>query len=121
VSVRPGPSSEFADRPGGGLGTAGRVRTLEGARPRVRAQGRHPEDRTPACGSARVYVYVDPGVYLEAVLPLITEALSVIMDATPVETLSGVDAATLSHGPPDDDDLFRPAVRQRLRLLAGLA
>jgi hypothetical protein len=67
-----------------------------------------------------VYVYVDPGVYLEAVLPLITEALSVIMDATPVETLSGVDAATLSQGPPDDD-LFRPAVRQRLRLLAGLA
>ena len=70
--------------------------------------------------SPRGDAYVDAGVYVEATLPLVTEALNAIMDATPVERLSGVDVAHLTRGPPDHE-VFHPAMRCRLRLLAGLA
>jgi hypothetical protein len=69
--------------------------------------------------STRGDLYVDPGAFVEATLPLVTDALNAIMDATPVETLSDVDPSALLLGPPNDER-FHPARRRRLRLLAGL-
>jgi hypothetical protein len=71
-------------------------------------------------GGTREYqvTYVEPGVYVEAIFPRVAEAMNAIMDATPVDTLPGVDAATLLRPPTDDDE--RAATRRRIRLLAGL-
>lgn len=68
-------------------------------------------------------LHLDPGRYLEALFPRVIETLNAIMDATPVEAMQGVNAADLMAGPPDEDtdsNYFRPVVRRRLRLLAGL-
>jgi hypothetical protein len=70
------------------------------------------------------HLYIHPGTYVEGVLPLAFAALNEIMDTTPVEQLSGVDPAELSQGPPNEEtheNIFHPAIRRRLRLLAGLA
>jgi hypothetical protein len=69
-------------------------------------------------------LFVHPGTYVEAVLPLALAALNEIMEGTPVEQLSGVGPGELMEGPPAGnaaDDLFNPAMGRRLRLLAGLA
>lgn len=63
-------------------------------------------------------MYVEPGVYVEAVFPLVAQAMNAIMDATPVDTLPGVDAAMLLRPPTNDEG--RAATRGRIRLLAGL-
>jgi hypothetical protein len=50
-------------------------------------------------------------------------ALNKIMEATPIEELDGVVAAELSTQPPSEEtynNIFAPAIRRRLRLLAGL-
>jgi hypothetical protein len=65
-------------------------------------------------------LYVDPGVYAEAVIPRVGDALNAIMDATPVETLAGVNPEELPAGPPDDDGVFSRAIRKRVRMLSGI-
>ena len=65
-------------------------------------------------------LYVEPGVYAEAVIPRAADALNAIMDATPVETLAGVNPGELPAGPPDDDGVFSPAIRKRVRMLGGI-
>jgi hypothetical protein len=64
-------------------------------------------------------LYVDLGVYVDAVLPPVADALNAIMDETRVERLPGVDATKLSAGPPNEG-IFRPEMRGRVRVLAGL-
>jgi hypothetical protein len=66
----------------------------------------------------RQVTYVEPGVYVEAVFPLVARAMNAIMDATPVDKLPGVDAGTLLRPPKNDEG--RAATRARIRLLAGL-
>jgi hypothetical protein len=63
----------------------------------------------------------EPGVYLEKVLPSVLAAINAIMDATPVETLPGVDKTKLTLTPPGDQDVFRAHTRERIRLLSGVA
>lgn len=63
--------------------------------------------------------YVEPGVYIEAILPLVAEAINAIMDATPVETLPGVNAANLLSVSASEQD-HRAQTRSRIRLLAGI-
>lgn len=63
--------------------------------------------------------YVEPGVYVEAIFPLVMEAMNALMDATPVENLPGVQARALMSGPPNDA-LFSPARRGRVRLFSGI-
>ena len=67
----------------------------------------------------REVTYVEPGVYIEAILPLVAEAMNAIMDATPVETLPGVNAANLLSVRTRHED-HRADTRRRIRLLAGL-
>lgn len=80
-----------------------------------------------AFGVARTdggHLYLDPGLYVEALLPRAASALNEIMDATPVEALDGVVAAALMTGPPAEEtrnNVFHPALRRRLRLLGGFA
>ncbi len=64
-------------------------------------------------------LYVEPGIYLEQILPLVLAAMNAIMDATPVEALFGVDPARLLTAPPEED-IFKAANRQRIRLLSGI-
>jgi hypothetical protein len=65
-------------------------------------------------------LYIDPGIYLEAILPRAFAALNAFMEATTVENLPGVDAANLSKGPPTDDDTFTGEIADRIRLLGGV-
>ena len=65
-------------------------------------------------------LYIDPGVYLEAILPRAFAALNALMEATTVENLPGVDAANLPTGPPTDDDTFTGEIADRIRLLGGV-
>jgi hypothetical protein len=67
----------------------------------------------------REITYVEPGVYIEAILPLVAEAMNAIMDATPVETLPGVNAANLLSVSASEGD-HRAQTRSRIRLLAGI-
>jgi hypothetical protein len=87
----------------------------------------HRQPHASAFGVERLpsqHLSVDPGCYIEALFPRALAALSAIMDATPVERLAGVDATKLMTGPPQEetfDNIFHPAIRKRLRLLAGFA
>lgn len=67
-------------------------------------------------------LYIEPGIYIEKILPPVLAAINAIMDATPVETLPGVDSSKLLTGPPQngDDGMFSAAIRQRIRLLSGI-
>lgn len=65
-------------------------------------------------------LYIDPGIYLEAVLPHAFAAINAFMEATTVENLPGVDAANLPTGPPTDDDTFTGEIADRIRLLGGV-
>jgi hypothetical protein len=66
-------------------------------------------------------LYIEPGVYIERALPPVFASINAVMDATPVETLRGVDPAKLLTGPPDyKDSMFSAANRQRIRLLSGI-
>jgi hypothetical protein len=70
------------------------------------------------------HLYLDPGSYVEALFPRALDALNQIMDETPIEDLAGVDLSRLLISPPSEDrhdNIFHPAVRRRLRLLAGFA
>lgn len=73
----------------------------------------------PGVSREQEVTYVEPGVYVEAIFPLVAEAMNAIMDATPVETLPGVDAASLLSPPPNGES-YRAETRSRIRLLAGL-
>jgi len=64
-------------------------------------------------------LYIDPGVYIEAILPSVFAALNGVMEATPVESLPGVNPAELLTAPPDDET-FNAKTRQRIRLLGGI-
>jgi hypothetical protein len=64
-------------------------------------------------------LYIDPGVYLEKILRPVLASINAIMDATQVETLSGVDPAKLLTGPPDEN-IFRTINRERIRRLSGV-
>jgi hypothetical protein len=67
-------------------------------------------------------LYIDTGIYIERILAPVVAAITAIMEATPVEILPGVDRTKLHTGPPEDDDgMFSPAKRQRIRLLSGIA
>jgi hypothetical protein len=63
---------------------------------------------------------VEPGIYIETLFPLLMSAVNAIMDATPVENLPGVQAGSLTTGPPDDAS-FSAARRRRIRLFSGVA
>jgi hypothetical protein len=63
--------------------------------------------------------YVEPGVYVEAMFPLVMGAISAVMDATPVENLPGVQASALMSGPPNDA-FFSAARLGRVRLFSGI-
>ena len=65
-------------------------------------------------------LYIDPGVYIERILPKVFDALNAIMDATPVENLTGVDPTALPTGPPTGDETFDGPTRDRIRLLGGV-
>lgn len=66
-------------------------------------------------------LYIEPGVYIERILPPVFASINAVMDVTPVETLPGVDPAKLLTGPPDDEDgMFSAANRRRVRLLGGI-
>lgn len=66
-------------------------------------------------------LYIEPGHYIERILPIVFASINAVMDATPVETLPGVDAAGLPAGPPHDEDgMFGAANRRRIRLLSGI-
>lgn len=64
-------------------------------------------------------MYVEPGVYVEAMFPRFMAAMNAVMDATPVENLPGADATSLMSGPPDDDFFSEPR-RRRVRLFSGI-
>jgi hypothetical protein len=63
--------------------------------------------------------YVEPGMYVEAMFPVVMGAVNAVMDATPVESLPGVQAGALMREPPDDA-FFSAARRSRVRLFSGL-
>lgn len=66
-------------------------------------------------------LHIEPGVYIERIQLPVFASINAVMDATPVETLSGVDAAGLLAGPPGDEDvMFGSANRRRIRLLSGI-
>src|SRR5439155_7181876 len=65
-------------------------------------------------------LYIDPGIYLEAVLPRAFAAINAFMESTKVENLPGVEAANLPTGPPTDDDTFTGEIADRIRLLGGV-
>lgn len=65
-------------------------------------------------------LYIEPGIYFEEILPLVFAAMNALMDATPVEALSGVDPAKVLTGPPAEDDVFGVVTRDRVRLLGGV-
>lgn len=65
-------------------------------------------------------LYIEPGIYIEKILPPVLAAVNAVMDSTPVETLAGVDQSKLLTGPPDGD-MFRPEIRERIRVLSGIA
>jgi hypothetical protein len=66
-------------------------------------------------------LYIEPGVYIERILPPVFASINAVMDASPMETLPGVDPKKLLTGPPDDgDSMFSAANRQRIRLLSGV-
>lgn len=65
-------------------------------------------------------LYIEPGIYIEKILPPVMAAINAIMDATPVEALAGVDPEKLLTAPPEDD-MFSATNRQRIRLLSGIA
>jgi len=64
-------------------------------------------------------LYIEPGMYLERILPLVVAALNAVMDATPVDKLPGVDPSKLLTAPPDDQ-MFNATIRRRIRLLSGI-
>lgn len=79
---------------------------------------------TPEVGverSADRRLYVEPGVYIENVLPVVLASINAVMDATPVEAFPGAVYGALLTGPPDDSNgIFGPASRERVRLLGGI-
>jgi hypothetical protein len=64
-------------------------------------------------------LYISPGVYLERIFPLVLDSINAIMDATPVETLPGVDPQRLMTAAPSGG-FFDQLYRDRIRLLGGL-
>lgn len=68
-------------------------------------------------------LYIEPGIYIEKVLPPVLAAINAVMDATPVETMAGVDVSKLLTKPPENggDNTFSAANRERIRLLSGIA
>ena len=66
-------------------------------------------------------LYIEPGVYIENIFPSVFASINAVMNATPVETLAGVDPAKLLTGPPDDETgIFTAPIRTRIRLLSGI-
>jgi hypothetical protein len=61
-----------------------------------------------------------PDSFIERFVPLCTDALNELMEATDVTRLPGVSDASLMHGPPESDELFSHGVIDSVRLLAGL-
>jgi hypothetical protein len=68
-------------------------------------------------------LYIEPGIYIEKILPPVLASINAVMDATPVETLVGVDVSKLLTKPPENgaDNTFSAANRERIRLLSGIA
>jgi hypothetical protein len=64
-------------------------------------------------------LYIEPEIYFEQILAPVLGAVNAVMDATPVETLHGVDPAKFLTAPPGDDT-FNAAKRRRIRLLSGI-
>jgi hypothetical protein len=64
-------------------------------------------------------LYIKPGIYIEAALPHVAEALNAIMDATPVERLANVDMTTLTTAP-TPDRVWSPENRQAVWALGGI-
>jgi len=67
-------------------------------------------------------MHADPGILLEQLLPRVLQMLNKIMDATPVEQLSGVSLGTSDLVPPVDahSEPFNELSRQSIRLQLGL-
>jgi hypothetical protein len=65
------------------------------------------------------YVYVEPDVFCERLMPPALELLDRILATTAVDRLPGVEARTLLTGPPDEFP-FTTEIRRRLRLLGGV-
>ncbi len=64
---------------------------------------------------------IDPGLFMEALVPAAAHALNKIMRRTEVERLPGVNVRKLRSRPPiSADDTFSTRSRERVRLLAGL-
>ena len=68
-------------------------------------------------------LYIEPGIDIEKILPPVLAAINAVMDATPVETLAGVDVSKLLTKPPENgaDNTFSAVNRERIRLLSGIA
>ena len=67
-------------------------------------------------------LYIEPGIDIEKILPPVLAAINAVMDATPVETLAGVDISKLLTKPPENgDNTFSAANCERIRLLSGIA
>ncbi len=69
--------------------------------------------------ATKPYLYVEPDVFCERLMPLALELLDRILAATDVERLPNVQSPSLLIGPPDEFP-FRAEIRRRLRLLAGV-
>lgn len=65
------------------------------------------------------YVYVEPDLFCERLMPPALELLDRILATTEVERLPDVDSSSLSEGPPDKFP-FSAEIRRRLRLLGGV-
>ncbi len=67
-------------------------------------------------------MHADPGVLIEQLLPRVLQMLNEIMDATPVERLSGVSISPKALRPPTKDfpDTFSEINRQSIRWQLGL-
>jgi hypothetical protein len=70
--------------------------------------------------SVTPFQLVAPEIFVQQIVPLVVQALNSIMRVTEVELIPGANPATLLHGPPVTEELFKPALTQRLLLLAGL-
>jgi hypothetical protein len=65
-------------------------------------------------------LHIEPGVYLEAILPRVAESINAVMEETQVENLPGADPAQMRTGPPAEDWTSHPDFVERIRLLGGI-
>ncbi len=63
---------------------------------------------------------IEADTFIDALIPACAQTLDGLMERTDVCRLPHVDCDGLPTAPPEDDDLFRPALTGTIRLLAGV-